>query len=127
MKIDIGSEGKILGTKKVSPNGQVSGLTEYAGQEVLIILPEGQPKVRFDAKDYANEMEKAVNEHMKLAFKEYKSLKDKFATPTEASRKYIKDTAPKTFHGLIDNVDKWTKDQVERAEKKVEKALNSQN
>ena len=124
MKIDIGSEGKILGTKKVSPNGQVSGLTEYAGQEVLIILPEGQPKVRFDASDYAAEMEKAVQAHMKLAFKEYKNLKDKFATPTEASKKYIKDVAPSNFHGLIDNLDKWVKDQVDRAEQRVEKALN---
>lgn len=124
MKIDIGSEGKILGTKKVSPNGQVSGLSEYAGQEVLIILPEGQPKVRFDASDYAAELEKAINEHMKLAFKEYKNLKDKFATPTEASKKYIRDVAPKTFHGLIDNVDKWVGEQVNRAEQRVEKALN---
>ncbi len=123
MKIDIGSEGKILGTKKVSPNGQVSGLTEYSGQEVLIILPEGQPRVRFDAGDYAAEMEKAINEHMKLAFKEYKNLKDKFATPTEASKKYIKDVAPKSFHGLIDNLDKWVQEQMKRAEARVEKAL----
>jgi hypothetical protein len=124
MKIDIGPEGKILGTKKVSPNGQVSGLTEYSGQEVLIILPQGQPKVRFDAKDYAAELEKAVQEHMKLAFKEYRTLKDKFATPTEASKRYLKDVAPSSFHGLIDNVDRWAKEQVDRAEKRVEKALS---
>ena len=124
MKIDIGSEGKILGTKKVSPNGQVSGLTEYAGQEVLVILPEGQPKVRFDAKDYAAELEKAVTEHMKLAFKEYKNLKDKFATPTEASKRYLKDVAPDSFHGLIDNVDNWVKSNVDKVERRVEKALN---
>jgi hypothetical protein len=124
MKIDIGPNGKILGTKKVSPNGQVSGLSEYAEQDVLIILPEGQPKVRFDARDYTAELEKAVNEHMKLAFREYKTLKDKFATPTEASRKFIRENSPKTFHGLMDNVDNWVNTQVQKAEKRVEKALN---
>jgi len=78
MKIDIGAEGKILGTKKVSPNGQVSGLSEYAGEEVLIIYPgPREPRIRMDAKDYVHEVEKAVQNQMRSAFRQYKVLKAK--------------------------------------------------
>ena len=63
MKIDIGADGKILGTKRVSANGQISGFTEYAGAEVLVILPGGElPIVRRDARDVLDEMEKIVEE-----------------------------------------------------------------
>ncbi len=69
MKIDIGTEGKILGTKRVSPNGQVSGLSEYAGEEVLIIYPgPREPRIRMEAKDYVHEVEKAVQNQICLLY-----------------------------------------------------------
>ena len=81
MKIDIGAEGKILGTKRVSPNGQVSGLSEYAGEEVLIIYPgPREPRIRMQAGDYVHEVEKAVAGQMKVAFQQYKALKVKYRT-----------------------------------------------
>lgn len=124
MKLDIGSDGRILGTKRVSTNGQVSGLSEYAGRDVLILLPGSEaPEVKFDFKDYYAEMETAVNEHLRLAFKEYKHLKEKFATPNEATKSFFKTVSPKTFHGLIDNVDTWVKDQVSATEKRIERRL----
>jgi hypothetical protein len=51
MKIDIGMEGKILGTKRVSPNGQVSGLSEYAGEEVLIVYPGPRERYKTNSKE----------------------------------------------------------------------------
>ena len=128
MKIDIGPDGKILGTKKVSPNGQVSGLSEYAGQEVLIVLPGREaPEVKFDLKDYTSELEAAATEHMRLAFKEYRHLKEKFATPGDAAKKFVKTLSPKTFHGLVDNADKWVKEQVKNVEERIEKRLQPRN
>ena len=122
MKIDIGN-GKILGTKRVSANGQISGFTEFAGREVLVVLPEGEPTVKLDAKEYVREMQTATNEHMKLAFVQYKELKRRFETPERATKEFLEKHAPKSFNGLYAKVDMWAKDQIQRAETKVERAL----
>ncbi len=128
MKIDIGSEGKILGTKRVSPNGQVSGLSEYAGEEVLIIYPgPREPRIRMEAGDYLREVEKAVNSQMKTAFHQYQALKEKYKDPAAASQAFIRSKSPKTFHNLIDTVDSWVGEQVGRAEKKVAEKLGEED
>ncbi|MGB0652746.1 MAG: hypothetical protein ACPGQL_06050 [Thermoplasmatota archaeon] len=124
MKIDIGSEGKILGTKRVSPNGQVSGLSEYAGEEVLIIYPgPREPRIQMEAKDYVHEVEKAVHNQMRQAFGQYQDLKGRYKDPADATKAFIKAKSPKSFHNLMDTVDSWVSDQVGKAEKKVAKRL----
>ncbi|MGB1696930.1 MAG: hypothetical protein ACPHK8_00860 [Thermoplasmatota archaeon] len=124
MKIDIGSEGKILGTKRVSPNGQVSGLSEYAGEEVLIVYPgPREPRIRMEPKDYMHEVEKAVQNQLKGAFGQYKGLKDKYASEADATRAYLKAKAPKSFQGLVESVDSWVSSQVGKAEEKIGEKL----
>ncbi len=123
MKIDIGN-GKILGTKRVSPNGQISGFTEFAGQDVLVVLPGGEPDVKLDAKDVLREVQTAANEHMKVAFHQYKGLKRRFETPERATKEFMANHAPKSFAGLYDKVENWVSDQVDRVEQKVEDKLN---
>lgn len=123
MKIDIGN-GKILGTKKVSANGQVSGFTEFAGKELLVILPDGEPEYALGPKDYVAELEVAANEHMKLAFRQYKELKRRFETPERATLDFLNKRAPKTFAGLVEKVDAWVNEQVDATEKRIEKALD---
>src|SRR5688500_3568798 len=115
MKIDIGSEGKILGTKRVSPNGQVSGLSEYAGEEVLVIYPgPREPRIQTEAKDYLHEVEKAVNNQVKSACRQYKVLKAKYKDEAHATAEFIRNKSPTNFQGLIDNVDAWVKTQVDK-------------
>ncbi|MES2155252.1 MAG: hypothetical protein V4510_08980 [bacterium] len=124
MKIDIGSEGKILGTKKVSPNGQVSGLSEYAGEEVLIVYPgPREPRIRKDAEDYLHEIEQAVQGQMRGAFRQYKVLKARYKDEAAATADFIKTKSPKSWEHLIENVDDWVKVQVGRVEKTVGKKL----
>jgi len=124
MKIDIGSEGKILGTKKVSPNGQVSGLSEYAGEEVLIVYPgPREPRIRKDPEDYVHEMEQAVAGQMRAAFRQYKVLKAKYKDEAAATADFIKAKSPKSWEGLIANVDDWVKTQVNKVESKVGRKL----
>lgn len=122
MKIDIGN-GKILGTKRVSQNGQISGFTEFAGREVLVILPEGEPSVKLDTKEYVKELQTAANEQMKLMFLQYRELKKKFDTPEKATKNFLEKHAPKSFQGLYEKVELWAKENVNKAESKVEKAL----
>ena len=126
MKIDIGN-GKILGTKRVSSNGQISGFTEYSGQEVLVILPDGEPEVSLSPKDYLAELEVAANEHMKLAFKQYRELKTRFQTPEKATLEFFNKHAPKTFAGLVEKVDVWVNEQVDHTERRIEKVLDAKN
>ena len=123
MKIDIGN-GKVLGTKRVSPNGQISGFTEYAGQEVLVILPERDVDVKLGPKDYLKEVQVAANEHMKVAFHQYKDLRRRFETPEQATKEFIARHAPKNFTGLYDKVEGWAKEQLDKAEEKVETRLH---
>ena len=128
MKIDIGTEGKILGTKKVSPNGQVSGLSEYAGEEVLIIYPgPREPRIKMEAKDYVHEVEKAVQGQMRVAFQQYKALKAKYKDEAAATREFIRAKSPQNFQGLIESVDSWVAGQVGRAEKKVAEKLGDED
>lgn len=125
MKIDIGN-GKVLGTKRVSPNGQISGFTEYAGQEVLVILPGGETDVKLTPKDLVREIQVATNEHMKVAFHQYKDLKHRFETPEKATKEFLAKNAPKSFQGLYEKVEGWVSEQVDRVEEKVEVALSKQ-
>ena len=124
MKIDIGSEGKILGTKKVSPNGQISGFTEHAGKDVLVVLPGDDVDVRLSAADLAQEVRAAANEHMKVAFHKYKDLKRRFDSPDNATRAFMARYAPATFQGLYDQVEHWASEQLDTVEKKVESRLD---
>ncbi|MBI4393639.1 MAG: hypothetical protein HY556_07590 [Euryarchaeota archaeon] len=130
MRIDIGN-GKILGTKKVSPNGQISGFTEFAGRDVLVVLPEDEIGVTSTvggittaAPEYIKEVQAATLETMKIAFRQYQDLKAKYATPERAAAEYIKTHAPRNFQGLIDQVDTWARQEVKAMEDKVERALN---
>jgi len=128
MKIDIGSEGKILGTKRVSPNGQVSGLTEYAGEEVLVIYPgPREPRVRMEARDVLHEVEKAVHNQMRTAFRQYKVLKEKYHDETQATADFIRAKSPRSWEGLIDSVDDWVRSQVGKAERSVARRLGEGN
>ena len=111
MKIDIGN-GKILGTKRVSPNGQVSGFSEFAGREVLVILPDDGTQVTSDPKEYVEELRRAVDEHMRLAFQEYKGLQARFRTHKEAAQKFLDMHAPRSFGGLYEKVESWAREQV---------------
>lgn len=124
MKIDIGS-GKVLGTKRVSPNGQISGFTEFAGREVLVILPEeeGEVDVRLSARDVVKEIQVATNEHMKIAFHQYKDLRRRFETPEHATKEFLARKAPRSFQGLYEKVESFVKEQLDKAEEKVEERL----
>ncbi len=122
MKIDIG-KGKILGTKEVSSNGQISGFTEYAGREVLVVLPEDDTDIEPDAREMVEEIKHATQAHMKVAFDEYEQVKERFRGPTEATRAFLDDHAPRTFKGLYDQVEDWVQEQATQAEDRVKEAI----
>lgn len=123
MKIDIGN-GKVLGTKRVSPNGQVSGFTEYAGQEVLVVLPGDDVDVKLSPRELLKEVQVAANEHMKVAFHQYKDLRRRFETPERATKEFMTRYAPKNFQGLYEKVEGFVSESLDKVEEKVEVSLH---
>lgn len=86
MRIELGAGGKIIGTRRVSPNGQVSGLRELAGKEVLVILP-GEPGKGFASpEDYLKDLEDAVQEQVKRSLEGYLALQKLFIAQPEMPR-----------------------------------------
>lgn len=67
MKIDIGPQGRIVGTKRVSTSGQVAGLAHCAGKDVMIVLPEGRPSFHLTPRDYLHEWQLAAQRAAKRA------------------------------------------------------------
>lgn len=122
MKIDIGN-GKILGTKQVSSNGQISGFTEYAGREVLVVLPEDDTSLEPDAREVLEGIKLATREHMRVAFEEYEEAKKRFQGPQDAARSFLEDNAPRSFKGLYGRIEDWLEEQATSAEDRVKDAI----
>lgn len=113
MRIDIGSDGKIIGTRRVSPNGQVSGLTEYAGREVLVILPGSHHPEATSVWGSTEGVAQAVQEQMREAFERYEVLQKLYASPWEATRSFVRNAFGASTPDLVAEVDRWVKSQID--------------
>lgn len=70
------------------------------------------------------EIQEMVNTHMRLAFKEYKSLREKYGSPAKATIAFLKSAAPSTTHEALDNLESWIEEQTGNVETYVEKAIS---
>ena len=119
MKIDIGPDGKILGTKRVSPNGQVSGFTEYAGRDVLVVLPGDRvPVVKRDVGDVVRHTESLLRDRMAQAQREYRRFRSQYPTPEAAVKAFVGNIRGRDLHGLLDRAEDWIRDQVQDGREK---------
>jgi hypothetical protein len=83
MRIDIGPEGKIVGTKRVAADGAVGGLASFAGKDVLIVVPQGHASFRFGPEDYLHEWQKMAQKGAKQALKEVRRLRKEIPSVEE--------------------------------------------
>lgn len=109
MRLEIGPGGKIIGTRRVSPNGQVSGLSDYSGREVLVVLPDDGGSA---ASPSAQDLGQAVQDQIREAFERYRSLGEIYATPWEATRAFFDSALPTRLPNLMDQVNRWVEAQV---------------
>jgi hypothetical protein len=112
MQLEIGPDGKIIGTRRVSPNGQVSGLTEYSGREVLVILPGRSATGAAHPWFSEEEVTRLVNEQIRRAYDQYRILQDTYSTPWEATRSFMEAVFGGRSPDLLAEVDRWIKSQV---------------
>jgi len=115
MRLEIGSDGKIIGTRRVSPNGQVSGLTEFAGREVLVILPGSGNSDSALTWASPEAVAQAVGEQMRQAYERYELLQKLYATPWEATRSFVRSAFGSSTPDLVGEVDRWVKNQLRSA------------
>jgi hypothetical protein len=116
MRLEIGPGGKIIGTKRVSPNGQVSGLSDFAGREVLIVLMEDAGSGGPSPFGGSSEWSGAVNDQMRHAFEQYQSLQELYATPWEATRAFLQSVFPwAPLPDITDQVNRWIESQVSQS------------
>lgn len=90
MRIDLSPQGKVVGTRKVSENGQVNGLSDHAGKEVLILVPNGRPIVKNTVADYVHEWQRIAERNAKRAQKEFIAIQKKLPRSRQAALKLAK-------------------------------------
>ncbi len=114
MRLDIGPDGKIIGTRRVSPNGQVSGLSEFTGREVLVILPGTSEAGSAPPWPGSEEVTRLVGEQIRQAYDRYRILQETYATPWEATRSFMEAIFGGRAPDLMAEVDRWVKNQVRK-------------
>ncbi len=115
MRLEIGPDGKIIGTRRVSPNGQVSGLSEFAGREVLVILPGSSGSDSAPPWGSPEAVAQAVEEQMRQAYQQYERLQKLYATPWEATRSFVRSAFASSWPDVAAEVDRWVRDQLRNA------------
>lgn len=115
MRLDIGPDGKIIGTRRVSPNGQVSGLSEFSGREVLVILPDSSAAGSPPLWPNMEEVTRVVGEQIREAYDRYRILQETYATPWEATRSFMEGIFGGSTPDLMAEVDRWIRSQVHDA------------
>ncbi len=114
MRLDLGPDGKIIGTRRVSPNGQVSGLSEYAGREVLVIIP-GSSETSSPPWPTPESVTQLVSEQIREAYQRYQALQEMYSTPWEATRSFMQSVMGGQVPDMLAQVDRWVKSQVQDA------------
>jgi hypothetical protein len=87
MRIDIGPHGRIIGTKRVAASGQIAGLGHYAGKDLLLLAPEGHPKVAFSAREQLLSWQKAAAKSVEDALEAVQAARAKLPTPRASLQK----------------------------------------
>lgn len=104
MRIDIGPQGQIVGTKRVTSEGQIAGLTEHAGKDVLVLVPEGRASFHFGIDDYLVDWRKTAERNLRKARGELQKLSTllpEWAT-VEAARGRIDEFRPAQLQARLD-------------------------
>lgn len=97
MRIDIGPEGRIVGTKRVSTSGAVAGLSTYAGKDVLIVMPDGRPVFRFSARDYVHGWQKFAQKGAKRVVKELRDAQARLPDPKAVLVRARRELSPRAI------------------------------
>lgn len=119
MKIQVGKKARILGTKKVSPEGRVDGLRDVAGKNVLIVVPSVTPRVAHDLEDYFDDAQNMLRQQAQVALRGVKTLRHQLERGLTPATQAVVDAAPRRYRPLVRKADQWVRATARNLEKQV--------
>ncbi len=123
MKIDVGTQARVVGTKKVSPKGTVAGLAEFAGRDVLVVVPSQTPRYVTTASDLLTQARTEVRRQGKAALKGYRTLRLRYLRQQTPVAGRLLGVSPERARPTIKKADAWVRASAERLEKGAERLL----
>lgn len=125
MKINVGPRARIVGTKRVSSEGAVRGLSEFEGREVLIVVPSRTPQTSPTMEDYWIELRRLAETQGRKALQEYKQLRKRYGKTRLPLTKDLLAVAPPSLHPSIKKADVWLRAQAEALERRADRLLRN--
>lgn len=74
MRIELGPEGQVIGTKRVNANGQIGGLKSFAGQDLLVVQPGHHAEFRHTMRDRIHQARSLLAEQARATREEAQHL-----------------------------------------------------
>lgn len=104
MRIDIGPQGQIVGTKRVGAEGQIAGLSDHAGKDVLVLVPDGRASFHFGIQDYLLDLRKTAQRNVKKARAEIKRIEGRLPqwSRLDAARARLESLKPANVQALVE-------------------------
>jgi hypothetical protein len=125
MNINVGSEARVVGTKRVSPQGSVAGLREWAGQDVLVVVPSRTPRFSRTPDDLLAWASKRAREAGRRALAEYHAFREEHLRSSVPGSDILLSWAPARTRPGIRRADAWVRASAQRIERRAEALLRN--
>lgn len=125
MKINVGSQARVVGTKKVNAQGSVAGLREFAGQDVLIVVPSETPRYSTTATDLLEQARSRAVTTGRMALKEFQSFRQRHLRTQVTGTARVLEVAPPKARPVIRKADAWVRASAAKIERRAEQLLRN--
>lgn len=123
VKINVGSEARVVGTKRVTPQGVVVGLREFAGKDVLIVVPSAMPRYSNTPADLASRARRRAREAGRKALREYHEFRERHLASRVPGSAVLLAWAPASIRPRIRRADAWVRTSAKHLERRAEALL----
>jgi hypothetical protein len=120
MKVDIGTQGTVVGTKRVNKDGHVAGLKRYEGKDVLIVVPDGEPVLRPGVSERVRGVTTRVRTNLRTAVDAARAT-----TPGKVVARTAKRLEDVRSRRPVMTAETWARTQVEKASQRVQEGATS--
>lgn len=121
MRIELGPEGQVIGTKRVNTNGQIGGLKSFAGQDLLVVQPGQKAEYKLTMQDRLHQARAIVAEQARATREEVEHLLKTLRSDGGVKKAY--ETYVETpLNTSLSTTRTWVKDRREQLEARWEAA-----
>lgn len=121
MRIELGPEGQVIGTKRVNANGQIAGLKSFAGQDLLVVRPGSRAEYRLTMRDRLHQARTLLAEQARATREEAEHLA-KTLRSEGGLQKVYEDYVEEPLKASLSTTRTWVKDRRDELEARWEAA-----